>query len=264
MAQLAQAYLHLKPYKASRKKLSALVKVAEALSADAAKRIYDGGVTIDVELEEGSLVVRVTVIGLLAGHLALESYSKIADYKGFKESVVELCNDAREFAVDVCEPFQKKAGATKDQVYRFERRLKTPGKLNRLVRRLAHVESSLEELSHKDLKKELSELQRQLALIAEDLSVDELSAVERRLTTQGLPPPSRWPQPSPGIPKIAKKEEQLEFDGRLGAPIPVLEPVLRAPRFVYRNRISIEQQLPKLHKRDRSESSFPFIERPDE
>lgn len=264
MAQLAQAYLHLKPYKASRKKLNALVKVAEALSTDAAKRIYDGGVAIEVELEEGSLIVRVTVIGLLAGHLALETYSKIADYKGFKESIVELCNDAKEFAVDVCEPFQKKAGATKDQVYRFERRLKTPGKLNRLVRRLAHIESSIEELSPRALKKELAELQGQLALIAEDLTKGELSIVEERLTTQRLPPPSKWPQPSPSIPKIAKKEEQLEFDGRLGVAVPVLEPVLRAPRFVYRNRISIEQQLPKLHKRVRSESSFPFIEGPDE
>lgn len=264
MAQLAQAYLHLKPYKASRKKLSTLVKVAEALSADAAKQIYDGGVTIDVELEEGSLVVRITVIGLLAGHLALESYSKIADYKGFKESIVELCNDAREFAVDVCEPFQKKAGATKEQVYRFERRLKTPGKLNRLVQRLAHIENSIEELSSKALKKELSELHGQLSLIAEDLTADELSIIEKRLTTQSLPPPSKWPQPVPEIPKIAKKDEQLEFDERLGVFAPMLEPALRAPRFVYRNRISVEKQLPKLHKRNRAEKILPFVEEQDE
>ena len=115
MAQLAQAYLHLKPYSASNKKLKALGKAADALASEAAKRISDGGVVVDVELEDGSLIVRVTVIGLLTGHLALEVYGKVADYKGFKESVVEHCDDAQEFAVDVCEPFRKKAGATRSR-----------------------------------------------------------------------------------------------------------------------------------------------------
>jgi hypothetical protein len=84
VAQLAQAYLHLKPYKASARKINELGRILEVLSAEAAKRIYDGGVSIDLELEEGSLVVRVTVVGLLTAHLALNVYSTVADYKGFK------------------------------------------------------------------------------------------------------------------------------------------------------------------------------------
>ncbi len=99
----------------------------------AAADIYGGGVEVDVQIEEGSLITRITVVG----GLLLGAYSTIADYKGFKDRVVEMCDDAREFAVDVCSPFVKKAGVPNEDVYRFERRLKTPGKLYRLSTTLA-------------------------------------------------------------------------------------------------------------------------------
>jgi hypothetical protein len=247
VAQLAQAYLHLKPYKASSRKLRALGKAADILASEAAKRIYDGGVYIDVELEEGSLIVRVTVIGLLTGHLALQAYGTVADYKGFKDSVVELCDDAQEFAVDVCKPFRKKAGATEEQVYRFERRLKTPGKLNRLAKRLQRLENSVNALSPKDLQKELSEANRELSKIIKDLTPAEVIAVQQGITVKDIPPPSRWPLPVPELPKLAiKEEEQLVFDQKVGLMLPTPTPVPDDRRLVYRNRIRVEEQLPKL------------------
>lgn len=77
----------------------------------------------------------------------LAGTSHIADYKGFKESIVEICEDAKEFAIDVCGPFVKKAGVPKEDVYRFERRLKTPGKLLRISKRLDKLQNSVNELS---------------------------------------------------------------------------------------------------------------------
>ena len=110
------------------RKRGSLGRYAKRLAIKAAADIYGGDVEIEVQIEEGSLITRLTVAGLIIGGM----YSHVADYKGFKESVVELCDDAREFAVDVCAPFIKKAGVPKEDVYRFERRLKTPGKLYRL------------------------------------------------------------------------------------------------------------------------------------
>ena len=106
MTNLAQAYIHLKPYPASERKIRSLGRYATRVAIKAAADIYGGGVEVEVQIEEGSLITRITV----AGSLLLGAYSVIADYKGFKESVVEMCDDAREFAVDVCGPFIKKAG----------------------------------------------------------------------------------------------------------------------------------------------------------
>jgi len=247
------AYLHLKPYTASVRRLKALGKAADALASEAAKRIYDGGVVIDVELEEGSLIVRVTVIGLLTGQLALEVYSKVADYKGFKESVAELCDDAQEFAADVCGPFRKKAGATEEQVYRFERRLKTPGKLNRLAKRLQRLENSVATLSPKDMQKELSEANREFSRIVKDLTPAEVRVVETGVSAKGLPPPSKWPSPAPELPKVAlKEEEKLLFDQKFRMMLPVPTPVVENRRLVYRNRTRVEEQLPRLESPKRA------------
>jgi hypothetical protein len=151
VTQLAQAYIHLKPYRASEKEVRSLGRYAKRIAIKAAAEIYGGDVEVEVQIEEGSLVTRVTIIGLILG-----VYGHVADYKGFKESVVELCDDAREFAVDVCGPFVKKAGVSKEDVYRFERRLKTPGKLYRLGKRLDKLQHSVGELSPKDVQKELA------------------------------------------------------------------------------------------------------------
>jgi hypothetical protein len=260
LAQLAQAYLHLKPYTASIRKLKALGKAADTLASEAAKRIYDGGVVIDVELEEGSLIVRVTVIGLLTGHLAIELYGKVADYKGFKESVVELCDDAQEFAVDVCEPFRKEAGATEEQVYRFERRLKTPGKLNRLAKRLQRLENSVAELSPKDMQKELSEANREFSKIIKDLTPAEVQIVETGISAKGVPPPSKWPLPAPELPKVALKEDeqQLVFDQKIGLMLPTPSPVIDSRRLVYRNRTLVGEQLPGLDRSKRATNELPL------
>lgn len=70
------------------------------------------------------------------GAALLAIYGGVADYKGFKESIVAMCDDARDFAVDVFGPFSDKAGVPTKDIYRFERRLKTPGKLYRITKRL--------------------------------------------------------------------------------------------------------------------------------
>jgi hypothetical protein len=169
--------------------------------------IYGGDVEIEVQIEEGSLITRVTVVGLLL----LDVYSHVADYKGFKESVVELCDDAREFAVDVCAPFIKKAGVPKEDVYRFERRLKTPGKLYRLGKRLDKLEHSVGELSPKDVQKELANIRAELESITEEISTSERSIVMTGLRRDRLPPPERWPVLDP--PRVALPREESIQDG---------------------------------------------------
>ncbi len=203
VAQLAQAYIHLKPYKASDKELKRLGRFAERISVKIAGDIYGGGVAIDVELEEGSLRTRVTVIG----SIMLATYGTIGGYKGFKESVVELCNDARDFAVDVCGPVVAKAGVEKEEVYRFERRLKTPGKIYRLSKRLETIERSIGDLSPKAIQAELAKARFELDALAGDLSQEEMHFVREKLPPKKLPKPSDWPEQE--LPRVALKPDEF-------------------------------------------------------
>ncbi|SFI62602.1 hypothetical protein [Bradyrhizobium sp. Gha] len=228
MTELAQAYTHLKPYSASRRDIQSLGRYAKRVAIRTAADIYGGEVEIEVQIEEGSLVDRITVIG----SLLLAAHGHIADYKGFKESVVDMCDDAREFAIDVCAPFIKKAGVPKEDVYRFERRLKTPGKLYRFSKRLEKLEHSVGELSPHDVQKELGSLRAELDFITEHLSPQERQALDPILNRPELPPPKEWPIPEE--PKFAvRKEDDLQQALLFSEPEPTALDRHR-PRIVFR------------------------------
>jgi hypothetical protein len=209
MTQLAQAYIHLRPYEISRERLQRLGRSTDRIAYEAALRVYGRTVTVDVTLEEASLKGRVTVLGAL-----LVGYGVIADYKGFKESIGELCKDAREYAVDVCGEIVKEARATKNQVYRTERRLKTPGKLDRLIARLERLNSAGERLSRADYQKELDSIRHEWQLIERDLSQNEVALVAKALAFENLPPLTQLPKrvPRKEMPPVAIRSEREMAD----------------------------------------------------
>jgi hypothetical protein len=218
LAQLAEAYIHFRPFTASDRQIQSLGKYAQRLASDVAGEIYGGDVLVHIELEEGSLRTRMAI----AGTIALGVYGAVANYKGFKESIVAMCEDAREFSVDVCQPFTEKAGVPFKDIYRFERRLKTPGKLYRITKRLEKLERSVSDLSPKDVQKELASLRGELNAAAEDLTEVELREVEKVLRRPKLPPPSKWPTPQ--APRVAfrrEDEQEFPFDGKpIEVPLP--------------------------------------------
>ncbi len=245
MAQLAQAYIHFKPYSASEREIRALGRYAEKLAVRTAKEIYGGGVVVEVELEEGSLRTRITVIG----GIFIAVYSGVANYKGFKESVVELCEDARDFSVDVCAPFTKKAGVPKEDIYRFERRLKTPGKLYRISRRLEKLERSATDLSPKDVQKELARLRGELDSATHDLSQEEIKAIERGLRSDRLPSPRRWPAP-PEHKVALRRDDDLDLPFGLEEAADADEP---RRRLVFRSKteVPVQRKRKKRHSQSR-------------
>jgi hypothetical protein len=76
VTQLAQAYIHLKPYSASERKVRSLGQHAKRVAIRAAAEIYGGDVEIEVQIEEGSLITRVTVVG----SILLGAYGFVANY----------------------------------------------------------------------------------------------------------------------------------------------------------------------------------------
>ncbi len=134
MAHLAQTYVHLRPYELNAETIQRLGAAIQESAEVAALEFYRGGVTIDVDLEEGSAKFWITVLGAL--EIAHIAYGTIADYKGFKESIGEMVQDARSFGDFMIEATKQQSKATDKQVFRTERRLQTPGKIKRVTEKL--------------------------------------------------------------------------------------------------------------------------------
>jgi hypothetical protein len=90
VAQLAETYIHLRPYDVTKPRLGELGEYLQEVAHTAARVIYRGNVSIDVDLEGGSLKVWVTVAGIISG--AHVGYGIVADYKGFRGVLLSFAN----------------------------------------------------------------------------------------------------------------------------------------------------------------------------
>src|SRR5262249_43360679 len=111
-----------------------------------------------VDLEAGSLKARITVIGSIVVFL----YTVIADYKGFKEGIGELCKDAREYAYDVCGGVLQLTGASEKEVVKIEKRTMTPGRVSRVIDRLEKLEAAASALNERQRHQEVQKILREL------------------------------------------------------------------------------------------------------
>jgi hypothetical protein len=84
-----------------------------------------------------------------------------------------MCNDARAFGIEVCDKFISSSGASDSQVYRVEKRRKTPGRVYRLLQRLERIESSLNDISPNVLRAELHEARQELVRILRELPAED-------------------------------------------------------------------------------------------
>lgn len=205
MAQIAQAYFHFRT-DLSVKQFQKFGRQVRRASKGAALNNFDREVSVLVDIEEGSVKGRVTVFAAL-----LAGTSLIANYKGVKDSVKEICEDARGFGSDVCQKAINYAGVSQQQIYRVERRTKTSGKLSRLLSDIARLEGSVNELSANQMHVELSRLNKELQLLAKDLEPEDQNGLTHVLSKTRLPPSSKWPDPTRELPKQVKREEQIDL-----------------------------------------------------
>ncbi len=169
MAHLAQAYVHLKPYELTAEGINRLGSSVQESAIEAARNIYRGNVTVDIELEEGSAKLRATVLGVLA--FLGSTYMFIGNYKGFIESVELFCEHAKWFGETVSGAFTHQSGAQPKQVFRVERRLQTPGKIKRLTKKLDNLQTT--GLNAAQLNEQLEDIRKDIEQIEKDISEEE-------------------------------------------------------------------------------------------
>jgi uncharacterized protein (UPF0335 family) len=206
MARVAQAYFHFHT-RLTQREMRKFGRQVDTAARRAALRNFQTSVLINVEIEEGSLIGRVTAFA----SIVIATTSLVSNYKGVKDGVKEMCQDARSFGTDVCTSAVNLAGVSEKQVYRIERRTKTVGKLSRLLSDIERLEKSIDDLSPAQMRKELGRFNHQLLLIAKDLEPAEKIALDEILEHTALPPPNKWPVNVPDEPRAALKPEQFEL-----------------------------------------------------
>lgn len=224
MAKLAEAYFHLRPFEIREPNLERLGMRASELALTAAISIYPDDTELIVRLSAGSLKGWTTIV--VAG--IFTTCSAIANYKDFKEGLSEIIADGRKFSGAFIEKFASETTKSPRQVFRTERRTKTPGKLMRATKRLEWLENNQKYLSKDDVK-------RERAAITEILheAMEDLSEKDRLIVREMLNPDQSDPQ-SIEMPRVAIRREifaQLPL-----LPLDISEPT-HPPDFEARFRI---------------------------
>jgi len=206
MAQLAETYVHLRPYELTAESIHRLGLSAQESAIEAARTIYRGNVTVEIELEEGSAKLRAKLAGALTALNLI--YMGVGNYKALFDSLDLLCDHARKFGDMVSDAFTKQASAKPQQVYRVERRLKTPGKIKRLMTTLEGLQEG--NLSAAEMNAQLEKIRSEIEQIEKDLSAEEKSGFHTMLLEfesaapfKGLP----HPLTAPSIPRVAIRPE---------------------------------------------------------
>jgi hypothetical protein len=245
MAQVAQAYFHFHT-NLSPKELRKFGRQIDRAATRAATNSFETDVLINVDIEEGSLIGRVTAY---AAMVALYT-GLISDYKGVKESVKDMYSDARAFGDAVVSKAIEYSGVSDRQVYRTERRTKTVGKLGRFLNDIERLENSVNELSPAQMKRELARLNRELHAVANDLQPKERDSLNEILSATKLPPPTRWPVSEVKAPKAVQRPEQFELTYE---PSPIEDrPERPRKRLRYQNSFEVRAKGKRLGEYSRS------------
>jgi hypothetical protein len=239
MAVLAEAYIHLKPFYISEERLEQLGHRIDEIARVAALEFYEWPVEIEVELIEGTLWGKIKV----AGTVFVTGVTLYSSIDGVLNTTERLCKSANLFGDLVCSQFIKEAGATKEQVQRVERRLKTPGKLRRALQRVKRLDETAAKMKPEELQRQLHRARLELEAAMKELDGEDEGKLREALQFRNLPPLNKWPDRNeqlPDVPRIARREDdaQLTF-GRQemlieGTParVPARRPLRYHSRFV--------------------------------
>jgi hypothetical protein len=211
MAQLAEAYVRLRPYYVSEEQLERLGSATDEFARIGALEFYEQPVEISVGVVEGTLTAKATLLG------AVTLFTVYASIDGAINTTERLCKSANLFGDYVCSAFIKEAGAKPEQVERVERRLKTPGKLRRVLRRIERLDMNATRMSREELQSELHKTRLQLESAMKDLGEAEQEGL-KSLEFKQLPPYPNWPTrgdiieaPRVAVPRLEDRRSERQL-----------------------------------------------------
>lgn len=134
MLKIAETYIHLKiePTDIFIEKSKAYLFYR---SQSIANEIFHDEINVYVRVESGSYKAWVTVVGAI--------FIGISQYGSFRSGIDHIVNDARTCSEHVISDFINESGVKEERIFRLERRLGIPGKIQRVLKRIDQLESSL-------------------------------------------------------------------------------------------------------------------------
>ena len=207
MTRLAETYLRL-DIRLAEPEILELRAYLQERAFTFAEGLFGQAPEVAVRVEEGSITVRLIVAGVLI--------TGISQYGSFRSGMDYLVKDAGKFSERVLQGV-KNSGVSEAEIGRFERRLGTPGKIQRIIRRLNRLEARGRDLSKADYEREIQSIRRGLQSILRgvdnkrdhDLILDGLT---KELKARS---PKPLPAPGPGeLPVVGLRPEDFDLPFR--------------------------------------------------
>jgi hypothetical protein len=204
---LAQTYLHL-IVAPSERQISETLEYVQYLGAVSAREHFRQDVELELRLEQGSLKGWLTVVGGL--------YLGLSNYGSLREGIDYAVKDSREFSAWIIEKFKSEVPMPPTALYRAERRLGLPGKIQRLYPLLEEASNLIGGRDKVEAKRRLKQVQDQLTSIAAELSDSGETQVLERIEGM-IPAPirNRLPPPQPPTPEHGPTPMALGLEGRI-------------------------------------------------
>jgi hypothetical protein len=210
LARLAQTSVRFRSLEVDEEELFLLGTQIDRVAAGIAREIYGEGVEVDVVLEAGSLLIRITVLGAFL----LGTYDAVSKYPDFKLGVEKLVEDANHYGSAVYKQILKLTGEKEaDSVVKRDM---TPGTISRLIDRLENLQELQKHAPAQISQHQLRQIIRELEAIERDLQPQERQIIDRALEQRGLPPLRELPERIPGVEgaRMAILREREERVGR--------------------------------------------------
>ncbi len=235
MARLAQTSIRFRRYEIGAARFERLSVEIDAVAARVAREIYGPAVEVDVVIEAGSLLIRITVIGsILWG-----TYDGISKYPDFKVGLGELVKDAQDYSSAIVDEVLKVTGQKKADS--IAKRDMTPGKISRIIEKLEGVKNLEKHAPRRVVQEELRQISRDVQAIERDLVPQELKQIDEVLESRGLPPLEKLPRP------LVAEDRSAIVRERKGSGGP---PLLRQKKLRHHNRFIVGEKSPRLPKPD--------------
>jgi len=192
LAKLAQTYLHLKVH-ASEEGLADARAYFEYIAALSASDHFKREVDLEFRIEDGSLKGWITVFGGL--------YAGICAYGSFREGIDYAVKDARAFSEYVIERVANETDMPQHALFRSERRLGLPGRIQRLYPLLDETSDLIKRGYNTPAHQHLDQVQEQIRQIAADLDApDDKNILDALEASIPVPVRKRLPEPIPTMP----------------------------------------------------------------
>lgn len=175
---------------------------------------FRGERVLTVRVEDGSLKVWLTVLGAL--------YTLTTGYGAFRQGIDYLVSDATKFDQKVISDLVEKINIPREKVYRIEKRLGMPGKIQKLLVRVDRLSKQSVSYHHTDVADELKNIETEIINILKAIPDEK----DRQIFIEALPSAisSALPRPLPApidIEHIAvvdepsgKRRKELEFEDK--------------------------------------------------